>query len=224
MPEDKENSMNNESSESGALFVTIVISLILIVLAGGLAYNLGQANPFEPTPQGSTFALKPTELAQKTHLDGATVSALTNLNNGYVKVTIHPDSEFIFPQGATIEGFLVDAGTVGDFGTSSETVLDEFYGVTLSNGDADGHYDQIPYALSIGRVKQDPKTKDYTIELNVQNTLIPYDRVVLTLESDADRLDYDPRPSAIIYSADIPSNLKSQKALREANEISNPAK
>lgn len=224
MPDYKEHSLNEEGPESGALFVTIIISLILIVLAGGLAYNLGQANPFKPTPQGATIALKPTELAQKTHLDGATVSALTNINNGYIKVTIHPDSGFIIPQGSTIEGFLVDGGTIGDFGTSSETASDEFYGATLSNGDVDSHYDQVPYALSIGRVKQDTKTKDYTIEFNVQNTLIPYDRVVLTLESDVDRLDYDPRPSAIIFSAEIPNNLKSQKALREANEPSNPTK
>lgn len=212
---------NLDNPETGALFITIVICVILIVLAAGLAYNLGQANPFSPEPQGATLTLEPTELAKKEHFENAKVVALVNLNNGFVRLTIHPDDSFILPQNSTLEGFLVDAGTVGDFGTSSETVADEYFGSTLSNDDVDKLSDQVPYALSIGKVKQDNKTKDYYIDFNVQNTLIPFDQIVLTLEGDANRTDYDPRPAAIVFQAGIPDNLKPRKALVEANQPSN---
>jgi hypothetical protein len=218
-----EQEFQKSNQESGALFITIVISLILVVLAGSLAYNLGQSNPFKAAPQGASLQLQPTDVAKKLYLDTANTETLININNGYVRVVIHPDENFILPQGATIEGFLVDAGTAGDFGVSSETVEDEFYGQTLSNGDVDILYDKVPYALSLGRVKQDAKTKDYSIEFNFQNSLMPYDRIVLTLESDTQRIDYDPRPGAILFQAEIPNNLKPRKALIEANEESNVA-
>lgn len=222
MSEFESDSDMKESPESGALFITIVICVVLIVLAGGLAYNLGQSRPFTPKPEGTTLKLAPTDIAKNTHLDGAEVTSLVNLANGYVRLDIHPDANFIIPQGSSLEAFLVDAGTVGDFGTSSETTVDEFYGPSLSNKDADDLLDKAPYALSIGRIKQDTKTKDYYIEFNIQNSLIPYDRIVLTLESEGDRIDYDPRPGAVIFQAEIPNNIKPRKSLTEANEPSNP--
>ncbi len=215
---------HDDVPESGALFITIVICILLVILAAGLAYNLGQANPFVPVPVGDVVKVEPTDLAKKLKMDNADVHVVLNLNNGYANVEITPKDGFVMPAGATIEAYLVDGGTVGDFGTSSETKADEFYGQTLSNGDVDTLYDQIPYALSFGRIKREDKTNRYAITYNVQNTLTPYDQIVLTLESDTERSDFDPRPGAVLFRGSIPNTMKSQKALNEADEASDASR
>lgn len=214
-----ENTEEKQHSEEGALFITIVIAVLLIGVAAIVGYNVGRNNPIEEDIQGFEIPLLATDKAKELNLDLAEVDATVNLESGYAEITIRPEEGFFIPEGSTIEGFLVDAGTLGNLGVSSESPRDEFFGPSLSNAEDDDRISQSPYALSIGRVLEDKESGELVITFENQVSLVPYDQIILTLESDDGIEDYDPRPGAIIYSGELTDSIKPRDAIEQREEL-----
>ncbi|MFC1640841.1 hypothetical protein ACFL2D_02195 [Patescibacteria group bacterium] len=207
-----------EIPEKGSLFVTILIAIILIAIAAIIGYNFGQVHPVEEKQGGQELYFRPTKLGKELHLNDSEVSSRGNLQKGWIDITIQPGEGFVMPEKTHIEAFAVEGGE--PFGISSESPADEAFGKTLSHDLVDEAYDINPYALSLGKMlKQfDGTNTTYTLSFEYQHSFVPYDIFVLTLESEKNKYDYDPRPAAIIYKADVLENYKPIEAVEEEND------
>lgn len=126
--------------------------------------------------------------------------ALLQESLGQVHVTVDLGGAQL-PAGTVLEGWVVDAGLLGGPGTTSVSDDDELYGTPFDNSTFDEMVENAPYALSTGVLEK--QGNGYAVNFRVNNNLSPYDAVVVTLESDGNGQDYDPRPGSIVVAGPI---------------------
>lgn len=149
--------------------------------------------------------LAPTPLAEKAGLAGATGSAQVDVEKGSVQITVTLAEGSRLPMGSVLEGWIVDAGRKGGPGMSHASEADQKYGPAFGNPEFAALSRDLPYALSTGVLRaKGGSMRAYTGRFKIENSLAPYNAVVVTLESDANRGAYDPRPGTPVLAGEIP--------------------
>lgn len=171
---------------------TLPVLLLLTLGTASLAYR----NPGKVL----RVALMEDPAAANAGLEGATGAAFLQDDQGQVRILVDLGGAQL-PAGAVLEGWLVDAGLQGGPGTTSVSSDDEMYGTPFGNASFDEMVDDSPYALSTGAL--DRQGKRYAVNFRINNNLTPFDAVVVTLESDGNGVDYDPRPGSIVVAGPI---------------------
>lgn len=125
--------------------------------------------------------------AKNAGLQNATGRADVNVRGGTVDLTVHLAPGTSLAKGTVLEGWLSTAGR----DTASEA--DQKYGPAFGKSDVAAKSRQIPYALSTGLLHRVGKSRTYVGHFHIDNTLTPYGAVAVTLESDGNVGNYDPR-------------------------------
>lgn len=133
-------------------------------------------------------------------LQDATGVGFLQDDQGHLRIVVDLHGAHL-PPGTVLEGWVVDAGLQGGPGTTSVSDDDELYGIPFQNATFDEYVDNAPYALSTGMLHQTGNW--YTVNFRIDNNLSPYDAVVVTLESDGNGDDYDPRPGSMVVAGPI---------------------
>jgi hypothetical protein len=147
--------------------------------------------------------LEATPLAEGAGLVRVTGSAAVYSESGTLDVTINLNGAAL-PEGAVLEGWVVDAGLDGGPGTSSVTDNDEQFGTPFGDAAFDAFVESAPYALGTG-VLYDNMDGTLTLSYHIPAyNFSPYDAIVITLESDGDTTGgFDPRPGTPVLSGAI---------------------
>ena len=176
--------------------IMAVALLGMVLLAGAAA---GQA-----AMMTRRVKLAPTPLAKNAGLENATGFADVDVEKGSVKITVTLAAGTKLPTGTALEGWVVDAGRKGGPGMSHASNNDQKYGVAFGNEEFAALSRDIPYALSTGILRlRAGSTRTYIGAFKIDNTLAPYNAVVVTLESDGSRGAYDPRPGTPVLAGEI---------------------
>lgn len=165
---------------------TLIITAATLLVAS-VALGAGSA-PVEVT-------LGPTPLAANAGIENASATAHLQIDEGTVTIIVDLGGADL-PDGTVLEGWVVDPGLDGGPGgpsVSSVDDADEIYGTPFGDANIDTLVDHAAYALSTGVLKRLGNNR-YLGKFRIDNNLTPYDAVVITLESDANGVDYDPRP------------------------------
>lgn len=153
----------------------------------------------------SRVKLQPTPLAKNAGLAGATGFADVDVDKGTVKTTVQLAAGTHLPMGSVLEGWVVDAGRKGGPGMSHASEKDQKYGAAFGNAEFATLSRDLPYALSIGILKsRGGSMRTYVGNFKIDNTLAPYNAVVITVESDGNKGAYDPRPATPVLAGEIP--------------------
>ncbi|MDR7523616.1 MAG: hypothetical protein QN168_14270 [Armatimonadota bacterium] len=176
------------------------IAAAVLLLAG----LLGSATAGHTAMMMQRVKLAPTPLAKNAGLQQATGFADVYVEKGSVKITVTLAAGTRLPAGSVLEGWLVDAGRKGGPGMSHASDKDQKYGVAFGNEAFAALSRDIPYALSTGLLRlRAGSTRTYVGAFKFDNTLVPYNAVVVTLESDGNRGTYDPRPGTPVLAGEI---------------------
>ncbi len=135
--------------------------------------------------------------AQMIGMGGATGHAKVNVMRGTVKlaVTLAPGTSL--PEGTVLEGWLSTAGK------STTSPNDEKHGPAFGKKELSMKADQVPYALSTGLLRRVGNSRTYVGTFRIANPLTPYGAVAVTLESDGNVGNYDPRPGTPLVAGPI---------------------
>jgi hypothetical protein len=133
-------------------------------------------------------------------LENSRGMALLQESKGVIHISVDLGGASL-PEGTVLEGWLVDAGLLGGPGPTSVSDDDERYGTPFGNATFDELVERAPYALSTGVLHRSGDR--YRVTFHINNNLTPYDAVVVTLESDANGFDYDPRPGSLVAAGRI---------------------
>ncbi len=174
--------------------IAVLAALALLVSASG-----GQAAMMMRRAK-----LVPTPLAKNAGLQNAAGFADIDVEKGSLKITVTLAAGTKLPMGSVLEGWLVDAGRKGGPGMSHASDADQKYGVAFGNPEFAALSRDIPYALSTGLLRlRAGSTRTYVGSFKIDNTLAPYNAVVVTIESDGNRGTYDPRPATPVLAGEI---------------------
>jgi hypothetical protein len=170
---------------------------LLILIPGSIALaGHGQRGHF------TEVTLAPTPLAANAGLENATGTAYVQVRRGTVIIVVNLGGAEL-PEGSVLEGWVVDPGTEGGPGggaaVSSVSDADEVYGTPFGDANIDMLVDKAAYALSTG-VLRPMGNGTYKGSFSIDNNLTPYNAVVVTLESDGNGMNYDPRPGTPIIA------------------------
>lgn len=147
--------------------------------------------------------LTPTPLAQKAGLGGSSGTAKVDAEKGKVEIRVENAT---VPQGSVLEGWVValpptasnaDSKSGPPFGDENIARLSE----------------SIPYALSTGTLKKSGNS--YKGKFQIDNSLAPYNAVVVTLESDGNRGNYDPRPGTPVLMGKIAGDAMTRDGMKK---------
>ncbi|MGH2349774.1 MAG: hypothetical protein ACRDFT_09975 [bacterium] len=170
--------------------------LAAVVVYGGMVSAAGM--------MVKRVTLAPTPLAKNAGLAGATGSAVLDIDAGTVAITVTLAAGTRVPAGSVLEGWLVDAGRKGGPGMSHASEKDQRYGAAFGDASIAALSRDLPYALSTGVLKlRAGSTRTYVGTFKIANTLVPYNAVVVTLESDGNAGAYDPRPGTPVLAGEI---------------------
>jgi hypothetical protein len=189
------------------IILLAIILLALLVLVSWLSYQTGSnvaegrlAHIAQPNVilEPVNIVLTTISLAQNAGLQNTTGVALIGKEEGKISIDVILEEGVQLPSGSVLQAWLVDAGNLGGLGEKSVSELDQQYGTPFANVDFTQKVDDAPYALSLGPLEWDSVRESYYIFYNNANNLIPYDAVMITLESDGNQANYDPRPGTPI--------------------------
>ncbi len=173
--------------------LSITLGLSLLVLGAAPMFSQGQNPPL-------TVSLAPTPLAENVGLENASGTARLQIQKGRVIIFVKLNGAKL-PKGSVLEGWVVDPGLEGGPGgasLSSVSDADEMYGTPFGDANIDSLVDDAAYALSTGVLERLGNRDAYLGTFKIDNNLSPYNAVVITLESDRNRQNYDPRPGTPI--------------------------
>ena len=120
-------------------------------------------------------------------LQDATGSADVDVNGGTVDLKVQLAPGTSLPEGTVLEGWLSTSGKA----TASDA--DQKYGAAFGKKEVAEKSREIPYALSTGVLHQVGRSRTYVGHFHIDNKLTPYGAVAVTLESDGNTGNYDPR-------------------------------
>ena len=143
-----------------------------------------------------TIKLKAEENAGKAGMEDVTGEAQVDVAKGTVEITVTLPEGKSLPKGAVLEGWLSTAGDLGGPGKSTADDADEKFGPAFGKEKLAKLSREIPYALSTGILRRKGETQTYTGSFHIDNVLTPYGAVAVTLETDGNVGNYDPRPGS----------------------------
>lgn len=201
------------SLKRGYLNILLLIAIVMALLAlvAWLGYNIGR-NAFEGSIQQESqkiilnsvqVPLVAISLSQNANLQKTTGAARVGAEEGKVEIDILLAENSSLPEGSSFAGWLVDSGKLGGLGTSSASDMDQQYGTPFANVDFSKYVDNAPYALSLGNIKWDQERGSWHLFFEANNKLTPYDAVMVTIESDSNSGNFDPRPGTPILIGEI---------------------
>lgn len=150
---------------------------------------------------GEEVVLGPTAQAEQVGFKGMSGIAIVDNSSGQVQITVTLPDGVNLPEGGILEGWLVDWGVGDRLGKSSASDQDEKFGISFADLPLKQNLDNAPYALTLGELKAD-KGK-WVLRSDLDTELTPYDAILVTLESDGHRENYDPRPATPIMTGEI---------------------
>ena len=195
------------------IILLVIILLALLALVSWLAYQaggnaaegrLGVLTASRAIAGGVTVPLTTISLAQNANLSRTTGAARVGSEEGKVEIDAVLADGVSLPEGSVLAGWLVDAGKLGGLGAASVSELDQKYGTPFANVDFSGRVDDAPYALALGDLARDSARESLYLFYEGGSSLLPYDAVMVTLESDGNAANYDPRPGTPILIGAIP--------------------
>lgn len=182
--------------------LSLTLGLSLLVLASAPLFSQVQKDTSVFTNQPVEVTLAPTPLAANAGLENATATATLWIRQGSVTILVDLHGAEL-PEGTKLEGWVVDPGLDGGPGganNSSVSDADEEYGTPFGDANIDTLVDNAAYALSTGKFRPQGNSGTYVCIFNIDNNLSPYDAVVITLESDRNGQNYDPRPGTPVLA------------------------
>lgn len=153
------------------------------------------------------FPLMATPLAEKAGLEKAVGFAKVDSKNGIVNFAVTLPEGTSLPAGSVLEGWLVSAGTKGGPGPSSSSDADHKFGPSFGMPEFSMTVREIPYALSTGVLLRKGSTNTYVGRFRIQNSLMPYSAAVVTIETDGNMGNYDPRPGTPVLKGMIKAGM-----------------
>lgn len=196
------------------LVLLLVIIFTLLIFAVWVGYNMGVNAAEGLTRKSEQSAILPSSgtkpvyltaisLSENAGLSQASGIAKINQGEGLIEIdVIVPDGKQL-PENAVLEGWLVDAGEKGGLGKSSVSAADERYGTPLANPEFSQYLNNSPFPYSLGRLSWRPDRGSFYKFFRADNSYSSYDAVMITLESDGNQGDYDPRPGTPILVGKI---------------------
>ncbi len=140
--------------------------------------------------------LKAKPNAAQARLEGTVGHAEVDVAKGDLQITVTlPDGKEL-PSGTVLEGWLSTAGDAGGPGQSTASKGDEKFGVAAGMDKIAKLISDAPYALSTGVLARKGDSQTYVGHFHIDNELTPYAAVAVTLESDGNTGNYDPRPGS----------------------------
>lgn len=202
------------STRSGSIntVLLVTIGIALFALVAWLGYNAGlnaaeglvdELPPAERLAAGVDTYLTSISLAENAGLELASGVATIDASAGRLLLDVVLPDGVTLPEGAVLEGWLVDAGTAGGLGQTSASEEDQRYGTPFANVDFTASVASAPYALSLGALSFRPERGSFHLFYETANNFTPYDAVMVTLESDGNGHDYDPRPGTPMLIGEI---------------------
>ncbi len=161
---------------------------------------------------GETVVLETTTFAQENGFSDMTGEAVLDLFGGEAEVEIMPHESAV-PEDAVFEAWLIDTDSASD--------EDEQLGVGLNNPAQDRLLDQAPALLPLGIISE--QQDSWSLRTDFPGEFFPYDRVIITIESDGSAEDYDPRPGPVLLEGEIVGdNFPTPQPSPEVNSDENP--
>lgn len=202
------------STRSGSIntILLALVGLALFALVAWLSYNVGlnAAEGLEPElpvseriTGGVDTYLTSISLAENANLEFASGVATIDAALGRMSVDVVLPEGVTLPENALLEAWLVDAGEAGGLGETSSGDADQKYGTPFANADFAASVASAPYALSVGTLAFHPERGSFYLFYETSNNFTPYDAVMITLESDGNGHNYDPRPGTPVLIGEI---------------------
>lgn len=171
-------------------------------------------------------SMKLTKLGDAAGLKGATGKALITTQSAGALVSVKLPTGVNIPAGAVLEAWVADGGRFGNFGPTHAHLADEVGGVGLNNAYISAIFDAIPFATSLGVLKQGDDG-NYSLQVHWANYAFRvYDIVMVTLESDGDQgNDWNPRPGTPVLVGTISqdTDLTALLAMPSADDMAPPS-
>lgn len=171
----------------------------------------------KPNSNQVTFidvAMQAQPLAKKLAVDETKPKVYISHEERQLKISwsLTPELRKKFPEFSMLKVWLIDEAK-GKKG-SSNSDADEQYGPNLLEGISGTMNDEIPFSQAIGALiqKRDDDGKvinessPYQLELKPDFELTPYDRVMITLETNANREDTNTRPGTPLWIGTVDSS------------------
>ena len=136
-------------------------------------------------------------------LQDATGFADVNVAGGMVEIVVFLPEGKALPAGSVLEGWLSSAGRKGGPGPSTASDADQKFGPAFGMAELSKEARDVPYALSTGLLRRIGNTQTYYGHFMIDNPLTPYAAVAITVESDGNVGNYDPRPGSPLMAGMI---------------------
>lgn len=197
------------------LLLLILVGLAVFALVAWLGYNAGlnaseglsrSAPKSLEKVNGTDVYLISISLAENLNLATASGLATIDRSGGRAAVDVVLPVGVTLPAGNALEAWLVDAGRSGGLGASSVSEADQKYGTPFANMDFSASVDSAPFAASLGALTWDEARGSWHLMYGGQADLTPYDAVMITVESDNNAGNYDPRPGTPVLIGKIEGN------------------
>ncbi|MBU2575634.1 hypothetical protein KKF64_00865 [Patescibacteria group bacterium] len=193
------------------IILIVIVLIALLALIAWLGYNIGRNaqegdSSLEKAPiiiDAIEVPLTTISLSQNAKLQRSVGLAKIGIIEGKVEVDVVLEEETGLPEGTVLCAWLVDAGNLGGLGEKSVSDLDQQYGTPFANVDFSKKVDDAPFALYLGRLEWDMLRESLHIFYEVNDILTPFDAVMITLESDGNNGNFDPRPGTPIMIGEI---------------------
>jgi hypothetical protein len=203
------------SSKRGYLNIILVVIIFLSVigLCSWISYNIGRtiasgdenylAQAKKVIVEGVSVPLTTISLSQNAKLQKTTGEAKIGSIEGKAEIDIFLEPGASLPEGSVLGAWLVDAGNLGGIGTTSVSENDQKYGTPLANLDFSKNLDDTPFVTYLGKLQWNSERGSYYLFYETYDILTPYDAVMITVESDGNSGNYDPRPGTPIMIGEI---------------------
>ena len=204
----------NYSKNRGYINVVLLVVIIIVFFAfvGWISYNTGinigeGRSDLSAKPKiilnGIDVPLVAISLAENAELQKLTGLTKLDIEVGLVEIDILFPEAVVLPQNSVLAAWLVDAGNLGGLGQTAVSDADQQYGTPYANVDFSKSVDDVPYAFSLGKLAWDDIRESYYMFFEAKDNLSPYDAVMITIESDSNGINYDPRPGTPIMIGEI---------------------
>ncbi|MCC7448602.1 MAG: hypothetical protein IT324_14375 [Anaerolineae bacterium] len=150
--------------------------------------------PMPSLNAGQGLTLRLTKLGETAGLKGAAGKAIILTEGAAADISVTLPQGVKVPEGAALEAYVVDGGKLGNFGPSNAHLADNKLGLPYDNAYVSAIFDAAPFATSLGDLKADDKGV-YRLQVHWQKYAFRvYDVMMVTLESDAGKTPWNPRP------------------------------
>lgn len=140
-------------------------------------------------------SLTPTSFAENSNLIPSSQSIKLSKAYGKSWIILNYDTAPKLPKGAVMEAWLIDYDSANN--------ADKEIGESLVN------WDQASFAFSLGKLleqpvnPESPEQRSYVSIMSADMPMTGFDEVVITLETDGNEGNYDPRPGIKLFGAQL---------------------